>query len=96
MEKIKTQPYDTANYLETPRDVAGYLEAVLEYDDPELLKDALGIVARSKGMAEIAAETGLTRTHLYKALSPEGNPEFATVAKVLKALGLRISVTAAE
>jgi probable addiction module antidote protein len=74
--------------------VAAYLDAILEDGDPELLKAALGDVARSKGMSEIADAAGLGRTNLYKALSPDGNPEFATVAKVLKALGLRLRVAA--
>lgn len=62
--------------------------------DPGLLKAALGDVARSKGMTEIAHATGLGRANLYKALSPDGNPEFTTVARVLKALGLRLSIAA--
>ncbi len=74
--------------------MAAYLDAILEDGDPELLKAALGDVARSKGMSEIADAAGLGRTNLYKALSPDGNPEFATVAKVLKALGLRLRVAA--
>ena len=61
---------------------------------PDLLKAALGDIARAKGMTEIAQAAGLGRANLYKALSPEGNPEFATVARVLKALGLRLSVAA--
>jgi probable addiction module antidote protein len=91
---IETRPYDTANYLKTKEDIAHYLDAVLEDGDPELLKDALGAIARSQGMTEIAKEAGLSRSSLYKALCPDGNPEFATVAGVLKALGLRLSVAA--
>jgi probable addiction module antidote protein len=78
--------------LETKEDIAACLDAVLEDGDPELLKAALG--ARAKGMTEIARAAGLGRANLYKALSPAGNPEFATVAAVLKALGLRLSVAA--
>jgi probable addiction module antidote protein len=89
---IKTTRWDTADYLKTKKDIAGYLDAVLEDGDPELLKLALGNVARSKGMAGIAKEAGLGRTSLYRALSPDGNPEFATVASVLKTMGLRLSV----
>jgi probable addiction module antidote protein len=89
---IETRLWDSANYLKTKEDIAAYLDAVLEDGDPELLKDALGAIARSKGMTEIAKEAGLSRSSLYKALSPDGNPEFATVAGVLKALGLRLSV----
>jgi len=90
----KTRRWDAAETLKTKRDIAAYLDAVLKDGDPDLLKAALGDVARSKGMTEIAHATGLGRANLYKALSPDGNPEFATVARVLKALGLRISVAA--
>jgi probable addiction module antidote protein len=89
---LKTTRWDAADYLETKEDIAAYLDAVLEDGDPELLKAALGDIARSKGMTEIARAAGLGRSNLYKALSPDGNPEFATVASVLKALGLRLSV----
>lgn len=90
----KTRRWDAAETLKTKRDIAAYLDAVLEDGDPDLLKAALGDVARSKGMTEVAHATGLGRANLYKALSPDGNPEFATVARVLKALGLRLSVAA--
>jgi probable addiction module antidote protein len=89
---LKTTRWDATDYLETKEDIAAYLDAVLEDGDPNLLKAALGDIARSKGMTEIAKEAGLSRPSLYKALSPDGNPEFATVASVLKALGLRLSV----
>jgi probable addiction module antidote protein len=91
---LKTTRWDTAETLETKEDIAAYLDAVLEDGDPDLLKLALGHIARAKGMTEIARTAGLGRANLYKALSPEGNPEFATVAAVLKALGLRLSVAA--
>ncbi len=90
----KTHRWDAAETLETKEDIAAYLDAVLEDGDPDLLKAALGDIARAKGMGEIAEAAGLGRTNLYKALSPNGNPEFATVAKVLKALGLRIRIAA--
>jgi probable addiction module antidote protein len=89
---LKTTRWDAADYLKTKEDIASYLDAVLEDGDPELLKLALGNVARSRGMTEIAREAGVRRTSLYRALSPDGNPEFATVVSVLKALGLRLSV----
>lgn len=91
---IKTRRWDAAETLETKEDIAAYLDAVLEDGDPELLKAALGDIARAKGMTEIAKAAGLGRANLYKALSPEGNPEFATVAKVLRALGLRLTIAA--
>src|ERR1700674_834251 len=88
----KTSRWDAADTLETKEDIAAYLDAVLEDGDPDLLKAALGDIARAKGMTEIAQAAGLGRANLYKALSPDGNPEFAIVARVLKALGLRLSV----
>lgn len=89
-----THPWDAADTLQTKEDIAAYLDAVLEDGDPDLLKAALGDIARAKGMTEIARAAGLGRASLYKALSPEGNPEFSTVARVLRALGLRLSVAA--
>jgi probable addiction module antidote protein len=89
---LKTTRWDAAETLDTKDDVVAYLNAALEDGDPELLKLVLGDIARSKGMTEIAKAAGLARSNLYKALSPDGNPEFTTVASVLKALGLRLSV----
>ena len=94
MAKTKTRPWDAAEHPETEVDMALYLEAALEDGDPALVAAALGDIARAKGMSEIARETGLGRESLYKALSPEGNPEFATVLKVIRALGLRLHATA--
>jgi probable addiction module antidote protein len=90
----KTRRWDAAVTLETKEDIAAYLDAVLEEGDPDLLKAALGDIALARGMTEFAQAAGLGRASLCKALSPEGNPEFATVAGVLKALGLRLSVAA--
>jgi probable addiction module antidote protein len=92
--KIKTIPWDSAQYLETKEDIADYLEAVLEDGDPALIAHALGVIARAKGMAQIGRATGLGRESLYKALSARGNPEFATVLKVIRALGLKLKVAA--
>ena len=94
MAKIQTRPWDAADYLETEEDVVLYLEAAFEDGDPGLIAAALGDVARAKGMTKVAAEAGLGRESLYKALSPDGNPEFATVLKVLRALGLRLHASA--
>ena len=93
-KKLKTLPWDAAAYLKTGEDIANYLEAVFEDGDPALVAAALGDVARSKGMAKIARLAGLGRESLYKALSPDGNPELATVLKVLRALGLKLKVAA--
>lgn len=96
MTKTKTRPWDVAEHLETPEDMAAYLEAALEEGDPALVAAAMGDIARAKGITQIARETGLGRASLYKALSPEGNPEFATVLKVIRALGLQLHATAAK
>jgi probable addiction module antidote protein len=91
---LKTRRWDAAASLKTKKDIAAYLDAVLEDGDPELLKAALGDIARAKGMSELARAAGLGRANLYKALSSTGNPEFATVAKVVRALGLRLTIAA--
>jgi probable addiction module antidote protein len=90
MEREITGPWDAAEHLETKEDMAAYLEAALEENDPSLIAAALGDIARAKGMSQIATETGLGRESLYKALSPEGNPEFSTILKVVNALGLQL------
>lgn len=90
---LETLPYDTAEHLKTPEDVAAYIEAVLEDGDPALVAHAIGVVARARGMAEIARETGRSRESLYRALSDKGNPQLDTLMGVLKSLGLRLSVS---
>jgi probable addiction module antidote protein len=89
---LKTIPWDTADHLKTPADVVAYLEAVLEegQDDPAFLVEAIGTAARAHGMSQLAADTGMTRRGLYKALGENGNPSFATIYSVLRALGVRI------
>ncbi len=84
--------FDTADYLLTPADAAAYLEAVLEEsgDDPAAVARALGTIARSRNFSELARKTGMSREGLYKALTAESNPSFATISKVATALGLRI------
>lgn len=90
MARTKTKPFDAADYLKTEDDMVAYLEAALEEDDPRVVAAALGDIARAKGMTQVAREAGLGRESLYKALSPEGNPEFGTVMKVVRALGLSL------
>jgi probable addiction module antidote protein len=90
--KTKTIPWDAVEYLKSDADIANYLEAAFEDGDPALVAAALGDVARAKGMSQIAQTAGLGRESLYKALSAEGNPEFATVLKVIRALGLKLKV----
>lgn len=99
MSKITTRPYDSAEYLRDEEDMAAYLEATLELamedGDTAQVTYALGVIARARGMSQLARETGLARESLYKALSAEGNPEFATVLKVIKALGLKLHASVA-
>lgn len=89
--KTKTSPYDVVDYLKTEEDMALYFEACLEEagDDPAFIAKALGDIARARGMTQVAKDTGLAREGLYKALSGEGNPSFATILKVVNALGLK-------
>lgn len=89
-KKLKTRLWDAVDNLDTEEDMAAYLEAALEDGDPALIGAALGDIARAKGMTQIARDTGLGRESLYKALSPDGNPEFATILKVINALGLKL------
>lgn len=91
--RITVRPWDVTRYLDSDEAIALYLDAVLEEDDPVLLAAALGDVARAKGMTSVSRETGLGRESLYKALSPSGNPEFATVHKVIRSFGLKLHVT---
>ena len=95
MTKTRTDPWDASDYLATDEDVSAYLEAAFDDGDPHLIAAALGDIARSKGMTKIAAEAGMGRESLYKALSVDGNPGFATVLKVLRALGFRLRPSAA-
>lgn len=88
----KFNRYDAADYLETEEDIRLYLEACQEEGDPALVAAALGDIARARNMTQLAEEAGMTRAGLYKALSAEGNPSFATVSKVAKALGLKITI----
>ncbi len=85
-------PYDSADYLGSVEDVAAYLEAAVDEagDDPAFIAQALGAIARSGNLSELARRTGMSREGLYKALSADGNPSFATIMKVAQALGLKI------
>src|SRR3954462_12272683 len=90
--KTKTVAYDVAAQLRTPEEMAAYLDAWLSEapDDAAGIARALGDIARAAGMSQVARKTGLTRESLYKALSDKGNPSFATVLKVARALGVRL------
>ena len=93
---VKTKRWDAADHLGSTAEIAAYLEAALEDGDPAVIAAALGDIARSKGMTELARATGLGRESLYKALSKEGNPEFSTVLKVIDALGLKLHAVPAR
>ena len=98
MKKIKLSKWDSAEYLKTDEDMVLYLEACLDEagDDAAFIAKALGTIARAKGMTQLANETGLGRESLYKALSGEGNPSFATILKVVTALGIKLHAEKAE
>jgi len=95
--RTRITPYDTAEHLRTPDEMAAYLDAWLEEapDDAAGLARALGDIARAKGMTQVAKDAGLSRESLYRALSAEGNPSFATVLKVARALGVKLHAEAA-
>ena len=89
---LKAFPFDPAEHLGSPEAQAEYLTAALETGDTSFIADSLGVVARAHGMSQLARDTGLRRESLYKALSSEGNPEFATtIMKVIQALGIQLS-----
>jgi probable addiction module antidote protein len=92
MGKLKLRKWDSAEHLETPEDMAMYLEACFEEagDDAAFIAKALGHIARAKGMSQLARDTQMGRESLYKALSGDGNPSFATILKVTRALGLQL------
>jgi probable addiction module antidote protein len=91
-EKVTFEDWDPADDIETKEDVIGILEAALEENDPEFLLTIIGDIARSKGMAELARELNMDRAGLYRAFSPDGNPYFLTVVKVLDNLGFQLSI----
>ncbi len=95
--KIRTSPYDVAEHLRTPEEMAAYLDAWLDEapDDAAGIAKALGDIARAKGMSQVAKDAGLSRESLYRALSGDGNPSFATVLKVARALGVKLHAEAA-
>ena len=88
----RTRTFDLAEHLHTAQDIAAYLTLVIEEDEPGELAHALGVVARARGMSEVAEKTGLTREALYKALRAEAPPRFDTVSRVCTALGVKLVV----
>jgi len=97
MTKTPTRPYDIAEQLRTPEEMALYLDACIAESDGDaaFIAKALGDIARAQGMSKVARETGLSRESLYKSLSGEREPDFSTILKVIKALGLRFHASAA-
>jgi probable addiction module antidote protein len=91
-EKVTFAPYDPADYMGTAEDVLAFLNAAWEENDPEFLLSAIGDIARSKGMAQLARNLNMDKRGLYKAFSSEGNPSFITVIKVLDNLGVRLKM----
>ncbi len=92
MSKIKTRPFDMANYLTSEEEIAEYLRQVLEDGDPTELAAALGDIARTRGMTQLAKDTGLSRESLYKSLSGERAPSSDTLFKVMRALGFKLTL----
>lgn len=92
-EKVTFSRYDTADYLRDERDIQAYLEAAVEDDDPAMIAVALGNIARSRNISQLARDTHMSRDGIYKALSGQGNPSFSTIAKLADALGYRINLT---
>ena len=94
--KLGVRQFDAAEYLRDETDIAAYLEAAAAEQDPRVLAAALGDVARARGVSDVARKTGIAREALYRSLSAEGNPELATLSKVLRAFGMRLSIQPAE
>ena len=88
---LKTAPFDAAEVLDTEEAIEEFLAAAFETENPAFIARALGTVARARNMSKLAEEIGMSRPALYRALSGEGNPEFATIAKVMRALGLKLA-----
>ncbi len=91
---LQTRPFDPAEFLDTAEAVAEYLTAAFESDDHAVIADALGVAAKARGMSQLAKDAGLARPALYRALSADGHPEFETVLKVLRALGVLLKPAA--
>ncbi|MEO5972295.1 MAG: addiction module antidote protein [Sphingomicrobium sp.] len=96
MAKIETTEFDSADYLNSAEAIAAYLDAYFEDSTPEELRNALGTVARSNGMSDLARRSGVSRPGIYKALGQDGNPSFETIRSILGAMGLRLTVEPAE
>lgn len=93
---LAARPFDPAEFLDTRGAIAEYLAAAFESGDHAIIADALGVAAKARGMSQLARDTGLARPALYRALSPDGHPEFETILKVLRALGVTLKPTIAS
>ena len=93
---LETRPFDPAAYLDSQETIAATMTEALDSNDPGFIADALGVIARARGMTQVAREAGLSRESLYRTLGPEGNPELSTLLRVLSALGLRLAIRPAE
>ena len=98
LSQLEAVPWDSEEHLKTKEDIQLYLEACIEEggEDPTFILHALGVIARAKNMSQLSRDTGISREGLYKAFSENGNPTFATVAKVTKELGLQLTVQSAH
>ena len=92
---LETSPFDAADALDTPEEQAAFLAEAFASDDPAIVTAALGMIARARGIAEVARETGISREAVYKATGPDGNPTLATLLGIMRATGLRLSAKAA-
>jgi probable addiction module antidote protein len=93
---LKTYPFDTAEFLDDDETIAAYLDEAMATGDRKFIAQSIGVVARARGMTQIAKDTGLSRESLYRALGDDGNPEFSTLLAVISALGLRLGVSRKE
>lgn len=96
MTPLKTSPWDSAELLDSPQAIAAYIEAAFEDGDPSLIAHALGVVARARGMSQLAKDAGLSRNALYKAFQLDGNPTLQTLTSVMKALGMKLTAQMQE
>jgi probable addiction module antidote protein len=96
MDTLKTKPFDPAEYLDNDEAMATYVTDAFETGDPAFVADALGVVARARGMSDVARQASVSRENLYRALSSDGNPELGTIMRVTQALGLQLSVHPAK
>jgi probable addiction module antidote protein len=93
---LKTAPFDAAEVLDTEEAIEEFIAAAFETEDPAFIARALGAIARARNMSKLAEEIGMSRPALYRALSGKGNPEFATITKVMHALGLKLAPVKAQ